>query len=52
MQYTSIKVPNRLAELIRESEGYINYGYRSISEFIIEATRLHLHRFLSEEKNK
>ncbi len=52
MQYTSIKVVNNLVKLIEESEGYTSYGYRSISEFIIEATRLHLRRFLNEDKNK
>lgn len=49
IEYTSIKVTNNLVRLIEQSEIYINFGYRSISEFIIEATRLHLMRFEKDD---
>jgi len=40
--YTSVKLPARLSEMIRESPIFKEYGYRSVSEFVIEATRIKL----------
>ena len=37
--YTSIKVPKVFAEKITNSKIYKEYGYRSVSEFMIDSTR-------------
>lgn len=37
--YTSVKVPTKLAEIIRNSETYKLYAYRSVSEFVVEVAR-------------
>jgi len=42
MNYTSVKLPKRLAEMIKESPRYKEYGYTSVSSYVLEATRKHL----------
>lgn len=42
-EYTSIKVPMVLADKIRSVAE--KQGYRSVSEFVMEATRRHLRDF-------
>ena len=49
MNYTSIKIPIRLAERIRESNRFKEYGFRSVSEYVLEATRVHLDRMKKNE---
>ena len=46
--YTSVKLPARLSEMIRESSIFKEYGYRSVSEFVIEATRKRLRDVVQE----
>ena len=50
MQYTSIKLPIRLSEMIKESPRYKEYGYTSVSSYVLEATRVHLDRIKKEMK--
>ena len=38
-EYTSIKVPKVLADIIINSAIYKHYGYRSVSEFILACAR-------------
>lgn len=40
--YTSVKVPKILAEKIMNNPIVKSWGYRSVSEFMIESVRLHL----------
>lgn len=42
ISYTSIKVPKTLADRIVNADVYNKLGYRSVSEFILEAARLRL----------
>lgn len=44
MDYTSVKIPMRLAEMIKESKRYKEFGYTSVSSYVLEATRTHLDR--------
>lgn len=37
--YTSVKIPQRLAELIKQSDYYTQYGFTSVSSFVLFATR-------------
>ena len=39
MEYTSIKMPKALAEKIKNHMLFIDNGYRSISEFTLDAVR-------------
>jgi len=48
--YTSVKIPMALAERIRNSKYYQDYGFTSVSQYIMEATRRHLDRIKKEEK--
>ena len=41
-QYTSVKIPQVLAEKIMNNPNIQSWGYRSVSEFVIESTRLYL----------
>jgi len=47
-RYTSIKVPNVLADKIRNVAD--EEGYRSVSEFIMEATRIRLKDFKAKKQ--
>lgn len=38
-QYTSVKVPKALSEIIKNSTTYTAWGYRSVSEFILDSAR-------------
>jgi len=37
--YTSVKLPVRLAEIIRGCKTFKELGYRSVSEFVVEMAR-------------
>lgn len=49
MEYTSVKVPKVLTERIRNSQHYKEFGYRSVSEFILEATRDRLYKIIRND---
>jgi hypothetical protein len=38
-QYTSVKIPMRLAEKILASKIFNENGYRSVSEFVMDSAR-------------
>jgi len=40
-EYTSVKIPKRLAELIQNCYLYKLLGFTSVSSFVLFATRLH-----------
>ena len=54
--YTSVKVPKRITEMILECKEFHELGYRTISEFVLDATRRNLERLqqkeLSNKENK
>lgn len=37
--YTSVKVPKRLAELVTDSKYFKDYGFTSVSSYVLFATR-------------
>lgn len=43
MKYTSVKLPKTLADKINKIAD--SNGYRSVSDFVLEATRKHLREF-------
>ena len=43
--YTSVKVPRVLADIIVNSEIYKHYGYRSVSEFILACARQRIEEY-------
>lgn len=51
-KYTSIKVPKVLAERIVNSKIFNQLGYRSVSEFILDAGRLRLEHLEKVYANK
>ena len=38
-EYTSVKLPKTLANIIRECKTFNEYGYRSVSDFVISVSR-------------
>ena len=43
--YTSVKVPKNLANIIINSAIFKHYGYRSVSEFILACARQRIEDF-------
>jgi len=44
MKYISIKIPKVLAERIRSNLD--KWGYTSVTDFVVHATRVHLQRYI------
>ncbi len=39
IQYTSVKVPQKLSDRIKNSDYFKDYGFTSVSSFVLFATR-------------
>lgn len=44
-EYTSIKCPKQLADVITKSAIFKHYGYRSVSEFVLASARQRVEEF-------
>ena len=49
--YTSIKCPKQLADIITKSAIFKHYGYRSVSEFVLASARQRVEEFDKEWVN-
>jgi len=48
-EYTSIKCPKQLANIVTNSDIFKHYGYRSVSEFILASARQRIEEYDKRE---